>query len=136
MKYTVSHQKDVVTFSPQHVRSRILMVPFATDANLIEKVLELGENEHHAWGVKELLAANIEVDVARRYSERWERLGQDWLLPNTSGYDLIYSNHNRLIRTSLESQLGLQSTPFVSLVYAGEPLFAARRHFGVLCMTP
>jgi len=79
------------------------MVPFATDAELIERVLELGENQHHAWGVKELLGANIEVSVVRRYQERWERFGQDWLLPDTSEYDLIYSNHNGLLRTSVES---------------------------------
>ena len=112
------------------------MVPFATDAELIERVLELGENQHHAWGVKELLGANIEVSVVRRYHERWERFGQDWLLPDTSEYDLIYSNHNGLLRTSVESLLGLRSTPFVSLVYAGEPLFVPKRHFGLLCMTP
>jgi glycosyltransferase involved in cell wall biosynthesis len=136
MKFSIAHQKDVVTFSPQVARSRILMVPFATNAGLIQKVLELGENQHHAWGVKELLGANIEVAVARRYHERWERFGQDWLLPNSSGYDLIYSNHNRLVRTQLESLLGLQDTPFVSLVYAGEPLLAPKRHFGLMCMTP
>lgn len=136
MKYSVNHQKHLVTFRPQEVRSRILMIPFATDAELIEKVLELGENQHHAWGVKELLGANVEVAVARRYHNRWERIGQDWHLPDTSGYDLIYSNHNRLIRTPLEHLLGARDTPFVSLVYAGEPLFASKRHFGLLCMTP
>jgi glycosyltransferase involved in cell wall biosynthesis len=136
MKYSVSHQNHLVTFTPQEVRSRILMIPFATDAELIAKVLELGENQHHAWGVKELLAANVEVAVARRYHSRWERFGQDWRLPDTSGYDLIYSNHNRLIRTPLESLLRSRDTPFVSLVYAGEPLFAPKRHFGLLCMTP
>jgi glycosyltransferase involved in cell wall biosynthesis len=136
MKYSVSHQKHLVTFTPQEVRSRILMVPFATDAELIAKVLELGENQHHAWGVKELLGANVEVAVARRYHNRWERFGQDWCLPDTSGYDLIYSNHNRLIRTALESLLRSRGTPFVSLVYAGEPLFAPKRHFGLLGMTP
>jgi glycosyltransferase involved in cell wall biosynthesis len=136
MKFSVSHQKHLVTFTPQEVRSRILMIPFATDAELIAKVLELGENQHHAWGVKELLGANVEVAVARRYHSRWERFGQDWRLPDTSGYDLIYSNHNRLIRTPLESLLRSRDTPFVSLVYAGELLFAPKRHFGLLCMTP
>lgn len=112
------------------------MVPFATDADLIEKVLELGENQHHAWGVKELLAANVEVAVARRYSSKWERFGQDWRLPDTSEYDLIYSNHNRLVRAPIESILRLRHTKFVSLVYAGEPLLAPQRHFGLMCMTP
>lgn len=112
------------------------MFPFATSAELIEKVLYLGENQHHAWGVKELLGANIEVTVMRSYGNRWEQFGQDWFLPDTREYDLIYSNHNRLIRTPLENLLGLRKIPFVSLVYAGEMLLAPSRHFGLLCMTP
>lgn len=136
MNYSVSHQKHSITFSPREVRARVLMVPFATDAELIEKVLGLGENQHHAWGVKELLAADIEVTVMHRYRSSWERFGQDWLIPDTREYDLIYSNHNRLIRTPLESLLGLNKTPFVSLVYAGETLLAPSQHFGLLCMTP
>ncbi|MDJ0707366.1 MAG: glycosyltransferase [Leptolyngbyaceae cyanobacterium MO_188.B28] len=136
VNYSVSHQKHVVTFSPKEIHARVLMVPFATDVKLIEKVLDLGENQHHAWGVKELLAENIEVSVVRRYSSPWERFGQDWILPDTREYDLIYSNHNRLIRTPIESVMGVRKTPLVSLVYAGEPLFIPKRHFGVLCMTP
>lgn len=136
MNYKVSHQKHSITFSPREMCARVLMVPFATDAELIKKVLDLGENQHHAWGVKELLAADIEVTVMHRYSSRWERFGQDWLLPDTREYDLIYSNHNRLIRTPIENKLGLSKTPFVSLVYAGEPLLTPNRHFGLLCMTP
>ncbi|QLE58463.1 glycosyltransferase [Nostoc sp. TCL26-01] len=136
MNYNVSYQKHGVTFSPSQVSARVMMFPFATDAELIEKVLDLGENQHHAWGVKELLAEGIEVTVANRYSRFWERFGQDWLLSDTHEYDLIYSNHNLLIRTVLESTLGLRKTPFVSLVYAGEALLAPNRHFGLLCMTP
>lgn len=136
MKFSITHREDVVIFSPGAAHSRVLMVPFATDADLIQKVLELGENQHHAWGVKELLAANIEVAVARRYHEKWERFGQDWLIQNTSEYDLIYSNHNRLVRAQIKSLLGLKGTPFVSLVYSGEPLLAPKHHFGLLCMTP
>ncbi|MBJ7898572.1 MAG: glycosyltransferase [Cyanobacteria bacterium RI_101] len=136
MQYQIKHAKDSVTFSPGKILARVLMVPFATDAELVETVLNLKENQHHAWGVKELLAANIEVTVTRRYRPRWERFGQDWLIPNPNEYDLIYSNHNRLVRTPLSAQLGLTRTPFVSLVYAGEPLLAAKSHFGLLCMTP
>jgi glycosyltransferase involved in cell wall biosynthesis len=112
------------------------MIPFATDAELIETVLNLGENQHHAWGVKELLGAGIEVTVMKRYSSRFERFGQDWHLPDTREYDLVYSNHNRLIRLPIESLLRFNKTPFVSLVYAGEPLLRANSHFGLLCMTP
>lgn len=136
MNFSVNHEKHLVTFTPQEVRSRVLMFPTATDWELIAKVLELGENQHHAWGVKELLGANIEVAVARLDHSWWERFGQDWRLPDTSEYDLIYSNHNCLIRTPLESLLRLRDTPFVSLVYASEPLFAPKRHLGLLCMTP
>jgi glycosyltransferase involved in cell wall biosynthesis len=136
VQYSVSYQKHSVTFSPREVYARVLMVPFATDAELIEKVLNLGENQHHAWGVKELLGANIEVTVIRRYSNKWEYFGQDWLLPDPREYNLIYSNHNRLIRTPLANTLGLSKIPFVSLIYAGEALLAAKRHFGLLCMTP
>ena len=136
MKYGVKHEKHVITFSPSSVRARVLMIPFATSAELVETVLELGENQHHAWGVKELLAANIEVSVSRGYGTRWDRFGQDWRMPDTREYDLIYSNHNRLVRTPIENFLGLKKTPFVSLVYAGERLFAASRHFGIICMTP
>jgi glycosyltransferase involved in cell wall biosynthesis len=112
------------------------MVPFATSAQLVEDVLELEENQHHAWGVKELLQAGIEVTVIERQSAWIERFGQDWNLPSGDDYDLIYSNHNRLIRSPLEKLLGLRKTPLVSLVYAGEPLFLAGQHCGVLCMTP
>jgi glycosyltransferase involved in cell wall biosynthesis len=136
MQYSVNYHQYGVTFSPQEVRARVLMVPFATDAELIEKVLDLGENQHHAWGVKELLAADIEVTVIHRYSSSWERFGQDWLLPDTRPYDLIYSNHNRLVRMPIKNLLGSSKTPFVSLVYAGEPLLTPNRHFGLLCMTP
>lgn len=136
MSYSISYQKHGVTFSPSQVSARIMMVPFATDAALIEQVLDLGENQHHAWGVKELLAANIEVTVVRRYSGCWERFGQDWQLPDARDYDLIYSNHNRLIRMPIESVLGLRKTPLVSLIYAGEPVLLPNRHFGLLCMTP
>jgi glycosyltransferase involved in cell wall biosynthesis len=136
MKYQVDHQPESVTFSPPRTSARVLMVPFATSANLIETVLKLGENQHHAWGVKELLQADVEVTVVRRYGPKWERFGQDWRLPDPRRYDLIYSNHNRLIRTPLERILGVHKVPFASLVYAGEPLLAARRHWGILCMTP
>lgn len=136
MSYTISHQKHTVTFSPQRVNARIVMVPAATSAELIEETLDLGENQHHGWGVKELLGAGIEVTVTRRYGGKWERWGQDWMLPDMGEYDAIYSNHNRLVRTPLENYLGTRKTPCISLVYAGEPLLGARRHFGVLGMTP
>lgn len=112
------------------------MVPFATSAELIEQVLKLGENQHHAWGVKELLGAGIEVTVIRRYSMALERFGQDWRLPDARSYDLIYSNHNRLIRTPLESLFRRDTPGFVSLVYAGEPVLLPSRHWGLMCMTP
>jgi len=136
MNFSVRHERHAITFSPAQVRARVLMIPFATSAELVETVLNLKENQQHAWGVKELLAAEIEVTVLRRYSERWERFGQDWILPDSQDYDLIYSNHNRLVRTPIEHILGLRKTPYASLVYAGEPLLAPTRHFGLLCMTP
>ena len=37
-----------------------LMNSFATDADLIPKVLDLDENQHHASGVKELLGTNYQ----------------------------------------------------------------------------
>ena len=112
------------------------MVPFATSAELVEEVLRLEENQHHAWGVKELLASDVEVSVIKRYDKRFERVGQDWLINDTSGYDLVYSNHNRMIRTPLTSIFRRNVTPFVSLVYAGEHVVFPGRHFGLLCMTP
>lgn len=136
MKYTVTHQAYGRTFTPESTRARVLMVPFATDPALIEDVLKLEENQHHAWGVKELLKANVEVTVTNRGKPFAERFGQDWKLPNTKDYDLIYSNHNRLIRTPLERLLGISKTPLVSLVYAGEALFLPEKHYGVMCMTP
>ena len=124
------------SFVPRKVEARVLMVPFATSAELIEKVLQIEENQHHAWGVKELLAAGVEVAVMKRYSSRLERFGQDWLMPDVREFDLIYSNHNRLVRTPLSNFLLGSQTPFVSLVYAGEPLLMPQRHFGIICMTP
>jgi glycosyltransferase involved in cell wall biosynthesis len=112
------------------------MVPFATSASLIGEVLRLQENQHHAWGVKELLASGVEVSVLTRFGRGIERFGHDWLAPDTGGYDLVYSNHNRLVRTPLASLLKRKPTPFVSLVYAGEGLVLPSRHFGLLCMTP
>ncbi|MBX2808751.1 MAG: glycosyltransferase [Cellvibrionaceae bacterium] len=136
MKYRVSHHKNTVTFSPDYVRARVMMVPFATDASLIEEVLELGENQHHAWGAKEMLAEGIEVTVIKRYKSSLERFGQDWRMPDTRDYDLIYSNHNYLVRTPLEHCLGLRKTPLVSLVYAGESLLLPKSHYGIIGMTP
>lgn len=122
---------------PEVTRARVLMVPFATDAALIETVLSLGENQHHAWGVKELLKAGVEVTVLNRGSALGERFGQDWRLPSgIENYDLIYSNHNRLIRSPLESLIGIRKTPLISLVYSGEGLFLPSQHYGVMCMTP
>lgn len=136
MHYRIERSEKAITFSPTDAKARVLMTPFATTAELIEEVLDLKENQHHSWGVKELLNASVEVTVARRYAERYEKVGQDWLLPDTRDYDLIYSNHNRLVKTSIASMVGLNKTPFVSLVYAGEALIAPRRHFGILGMTP
>lgn len=136
MNYTVKREKTHISFSPSDARARVFMVPFATSGELIEQVLVLGENQHHAWGVKELLNAGVEVSVLERGSGLLNRLGDDWALPDTRDYDLVYSNHNRLVRTPLQSLIGVRQRPFVSLVYAGEALVAAGRHFGLLCMTP
>jgi glycosyltransferase involved in cell wall biosynthesis len=136
MKYTVSHKNNTTTFSPCNVKARVLMVPFATNASLIEEVLELGENQHHAWGVKEMLEASIETTVMHRYNPALERFGQDWRVPCVKDYDLIYSNHNRLIRTPIQNISGINKTPIVSLVYAGEQLFMPKQHHGIMCMTP
>lgn len=136
MQYSITRDFRGSTFSPPSVRARVMMVPFATDANNVEVVLELGENQHHAWGVKELLKAGVEVTVVRREHEKIERFGQDLRLPDTSDYDLIYSNHNLLIRTPTERLLGLRKTPLISLVYSGEPLWLPQMHYGVMCMTP
>ena len=136
MNYVVTRGRRCWTFSPNIVRARVLMVPFATSAELIEEVLRLEENQHHAWGVKELIASGVEVSVIGRYSRRLERFGQDWRIPDTRGYDLVYSNHNRLVRAPLASVFRRKTSPFVSLIYAGEPLVLPGRHFGLMCMTP
>lgn len=132
----IEKQDQFTSFVPPKTEARVLMVPFATSAELIEKVLQLEENQHHAWGVKEMLAAGVEVAVMKRYSSRLERFGQDWLMPDLRKFDLIYSNHNRLVRTPLSNFFLGSRTPFVSLVYAGERLLMPRRHFGIICMTP
>ncbi|MCC5870755.1 MAG: glycosyltransferase family 4 protein [Gammaproteobacteria bacterium] len=136
MTVLISREARHVTFSPPDVRARVLMVPFATSAQLIETVLELGENQHHAWGVKEMLQAGVEVTVSVPTSNGLGRLGDDWSLPDTRGFDLIYSNHNRLVKTPIKSMFRRDQPPFVSLIYAGEPVLAPNRHFGLLCMTP
>ena len=136
MTMHITRKARYVTFSPPDVRARVLMVPFATSAELIETVLELGENQHHAWGVKEMLQAGVEVAVAGPASNGLARLGDDWSLSDTRGFDMIYSNHNRLVRTPIESLFRRNRPPFVSLIYAGEPVLAPNRHFGLLCMTP
>ena len=136
MDIRIERKDGFTAFVPPRVQARVLMVPFATSAELIEQVLQLEENQHHAWGVKEMLAAGVEVAVLKRYSSRLERFGQDWVLPDVRQFDLIYSNHNRLIRTPLSNLILRNRTPFVSLVYAGEPLLMPHRHFGIICMTP
>ena len=136
IKYSVTRSKRCWTFTPDAVRARVLMVPFATSAELIEEVLRLEENQHHAWGVKEMISSGVEVAVAKRSGQNLERFGQDWLIPDSRDYDLVYSNHNRLIRTPLSSLFRRETTPFVSLVYASERVVLPRRHFGLLCMTP
>jgi glycosyltransferase involved in cell wall biosynthesis len=134
--FRIEKHDRYTSFIPPNAQARVLMVPFATSDDLIEHVLKLEENQHHAWGVKEMLAAGVEVAVLKRYSSRLERFGQDWVLPDVRRFDLIYSNHNRLVRTPLTNLILGARTPIVSLVYSGEQLLMPTRHFGIICMTP
>lgn len=112
------------------------MIPFATSAELIEQVMLLNENQHHAWGVKEMIGAGIEVSVLPQRCGRFERMGHDWKISDLRRYDMIYCNHNRLIRLPLQTLVDRSLPPLVSLAYAREKLLLPSRHFGLLCMTP
>ncbi len=137
-RFTIHHESGLTVFTPPASTARVLMVPFATSASLIHTTLELGENQHHCWGVKEMLQHGITVAVAdvptRRLLGRY--LGLDWPIRSFGDFDMIYCNHNQLLRAPLEALLRRHKTPLVSLVYAGEVLPFSRLHFGILGMTP
>lgn len=138
VQHSVHRHAGFTEFRPTgSARAHVLMVPFATDPELIATVLELGENQHHAWGVKELLADDVAVTVLDPPAPgRLSRLRHDARLGDIHDVDMVYCNHNVLVRSALGSVIRRSTPPMVSLVYAGERLLAARRHHGILAMTP